>query len=379
MKVMKEGVPKSQSEKEGVAHFNKDPRNIVYERSVLEREQGHEAIESLKGDFKDFYGARGYKEHESVLISSGIDPTIRFIGSHISVFKPYLLSDTVPTPGYFMAQDCIRTQNVKRLFDDEYLPRWGSFFTSLGTISPANRLNDVCGESLDFLKEKLNINVDDIRVRVNSKDVDLCEASKKVFREGNLEVDTQQETYYRHKIGVDGVWGRNFNIALRNANGEGFSDVGNIILIENNEKKLGVELALGATTTLKQIYNIEHVNDFYPVIGLSRLDPKISRKLEDAIIVSTTLLREGLEPNASDNRGRILRTYIRSILYFKERAGLSMDAIEDVLKKFEQEQFGAKDPSASDKITEYLREYEQGLVSGGAKTPEDEIILSALR
>jgi len=374
---MKEGIPKPQSsEKE--ENLNKDPQNIVYERPILGREHGREAVESLKDDFKDFYGAHGYKEHEPVPISSGIDPTVRFIGSHISVFKSYLLSDTVPTPGYFMAQDCIRTQNVKRLFDDEYLPRWGSFFTSLGTISPAGRLTDVCGESLDFLEQKLDIKADDIRIRVSAQDEDLLDASKNVFQEKNLEVNTQQEAYYRHKIGIDGVWGRNFNIALRNANREGFSDVGNIILIENNEKKLGVELALGATTILKQIYNIERVNDFYPVSGLPELDPKISRKLEDAIIVSTTLLREGLEPNASDNRGRILRTYMRSILYFKERAGLSMDNIEAVLKKFEQEQFATTDPSAFNKITEYLKEYEQGLVSGGAKTPEDKLILSVL-
>ena len=213
---------------------------------------------------------------------------------------------------------------------------------------------------------------------MNSQDNDLLEASKDVFQEDNLEVDTQQETYYRHKIGIDGVWGRNFNIALRNASGKGFSDVGNIILIENGDKQLGVELALGATTILKQIYNIEHVNDFYPVIGLPQIDPKISRKLEDAIIVSITLLREGLEPNASDNRGRILRTYMRSILYLKERAGLSMDKVESVLRQFEQEQFATTDPSAFSKITEYLREYEQGLISGGAKTPEDKVILSAL-
>ncbi|MFA6408368.1 MAG: hypothetical protein WCW36_02805 [Candidatus Paceibacterota bacterium] len=374
---MKEGIPKQPSSAETSP---KNLENPVYQKPIssIEREQGPELVETLEDDFKDFFRARGYEEHEPVLISSGIDPTVRFIGSHISVFKPYLLSETVPTPGYFMTQDCIRTQNVKRLFDDEYLPHWGSFFTSLGTISPSDRLNDVCGESLSFLKEKLDINANDIRVRVSSKDIDLHETSKKVFHEDNLEVDTQRETYYRHKIGIDGVWGRNFNIALRNANGEGFSDVGNIILIENNEKKLGVELALGATTILKQIYNIEHVNDFYPVIGLPKLDPRISRKLEDSIIVSTTLLREGLEPNASDNRGRILRTYIRSILYFKERTGLSMDTIEDVLKRFEQEQFGANDSSASNKITEYLREYEQGLVSSGAKTPEDEVILSAL-
>ncbi len=375
---MKEGKPQQQSEKDESTNLNKDPRNVVYERPILDREHSHEAVESLERDFKDFYSSRGYSEHEPVLISSGADPSVRFIGSHISVFKPYLLTDTVPTPGYFIVQDCVRTQNMKRIFDDEYSPRWGSFFTSLGTISPASRLDEVCDESLHFLKEKINIENNDIRVRVNSKDEDLLKASRNVFPEDSLEIDTQQDSYYRHKIGIDGVWGRNFNLALRNANGEGFADVGNVILIENNEKKLGAELALGATTILKQVYNLEHVNDFYPVVGLPQIDPKISRKLEDAIIVSVTLSREGLEPNASDNRGRILRTYMRSLIYLRERAGLSIGKVEYALKQFERKQFVTDDPSASNGITEYLKGYEQELLSKGAKTPEDKLILSVL-
>ncbi len=369
----------AQLDKKEDANLNKDLQNVTYEKPKLEREDGREAVESIKYDFKDFYHSRGYIEHEPALISSGTDPTVRFIGSHISVFKPYLLAGTVPNPGYFMSQDCIRTQNVKRLFDDEYNPRWGSFFTSLGTISPASRLEDVCGESRDFFKEKLSVEGDNIRIRVSSKDKDLLEASRKVFTDDRLEVDTQTENYYRHKIGIDGVWGRNFNVALRNANGEGFSDVGNVILIENSGKKLGVELALGATTILKQIYNIEHVNDFYPVIGLQKLDPNIGRKLEDAMIVSVTLLREGLEPNASDNRGRILRTYMRSISYLRERAGLPISEIESVLNQFEQKQFITDNPSASNKIIEYLKVYERTLLSKGAQTPEDKQVLSALK
>ena len=94
---MKEGVPKLPTGEKEEANLDKDPHNIVYERPVLEREHGREAVESLKEDFSSFYNAHGYEEHEPVLISSGIDPTVRFVGSHISVFKPYLLSDTVPT------------------------------------------------------------------------------------------------------------------------------------------------------------------------------------------------------------------------------------------------------------------------------------------
>lgn len=36
-----------------------------------------------------------------------------------------------------------------------------------------------------------------------------------MFKSEMFEIDTMQPKYYRHKLGIDGVWGRNFNLALR--------------------------------------------------------------------------------------------------------------------------------------------------------------------
>jgi hypothetical protein len=231
----------------------------------------------------------------------------------------------------------------------------------------------------DFLTSVLSVSQDNVAIRINSKDQDLVEAAQQGFPAAIHEIDTQPDKYYRHQIGVEGVWGRNFNLALRNANGEGFSDVGNIILIERADKKLGVELALGTTTILKQIYNVDHVGDFYPITGLETLDPRIGRKLEDALVTSTILLREGLMPNASDNRGRILRTYMRSILYLRERAGLAQEQLRAVAERFEQNQFKGNTSEAAEKICSYIEQYQKELLSpGGVKTAEDKVILAAL-
>lgn len=356
----------------------KDPSNLVYEKPLFVRENAAEYVESIKNDFKNFYASLGYREQQSVPISSGIDPTVRFIGSHISVLKPYIIEQTIPTPGYFINQDCVRTQNVNNLFNDDNASKWGSSFASLGAIAPELRLNEVCHEAFRFLEDIQGIKKEDIRIRVSSQDQDLMSACTDYFSPDNIEVDTHQPPYYRHKIGVDGVRGRNFNIALRNPSGEGFSDVGNIILIENTEKKLGVEVALGASTILKQLYNLEHVNDCYPVIGLSNIAPKIRRKLEDAIIVSTILEREGLEPSATGNRERILRTYIRSLSYFRSRLKLTLDELSKIIYDFETRQFKESETSVFKKIVDYVRQYEEELLSGNQKTPEDKIIKEAL-
>lgn len=356
----------------------KDPTNLVYEKPVFVRENASEYVESIKHEFNDFYASRGYDEHQSVLISSGIDPTVRFIGSHISVLKPYIIEETIPTPGYFIKQDCVRTQNVNNLFNDEHVSRWGSSFVSLGAISPASRLNEVCHEVFQFLENTQGIKKDNIRIRVSSQDEDLMSACSSQYLSDNIEVDTQQPQYYRHQIGVEGVWGRNFNIALRNPSGEGFSDVGNIILIENAEKKLGVEVALGASTILKQLYNLEHVNDCYPIVGLPDIDSKICRKLEDAVIVSTILEREGLEPSATGNRERILRTYVRSLSYFRARAKLTLEELSKIIYNFEVRQFKDPAPKIAGKIIDYLEHYEAELSEGKPRSPEDKIIADAL-
>lgn len=374
---MNEGIPTRGSHEREVAP---NPENIVYKRPSLKREQGPEVVEKLASDFKDYYRSLGYTEKEPVPISSGADPSVRFIGSHISVFKPELLDGSVPTPGEFIVQDCVRTQNAKKIFDDTYLPRWGSSFTSLGTIAPADRLNDVSREATGFLTKSLAVAPEDIALRVYSRDTDLVSAVEEAFPGSTIETDSQPDKYYRHQIGVEGVWGRNFNLALRNANGKGFSDVGNIILIENVEEKLGVELALGATTILKQVYNADHVSDFYPINGLEDIDPTIGRKLEDAIITSSILLREGLMPNASDNRGRILRKYMRAVLYLGERSGISEKDIRSIAAQFERRQFGAETPESTTKLFDYIQQYRSELMAqGGAKTSEDKVILSVLR
>jgi hypothetical protein len=354
------------------------PENL-HKQEKFERENAHEIVEKISGDFNECYSNAGYIEKESVPVSSKVDPTVRFIGSHISVFKPELLDGTIPEQGEFMVQDCLRTKNVQGLFDDEFVPGWGSSFTSLGALVTPDKLNEATERQLKFFTEKLGISVDDLRMRVSSADKDLLDSCLDYLPEKSLEIDTQAEAYYQHVIGIEGVRGRNYNMALRNPNGEGFSDVGNIILLENDDRVLGVETAIGSSVVLKQLYNLEHVNDCYPLVGFESIDPQFRRKLEDAVIVSTRLLKEGLFPRGSDNRERILRSYLRSILYYSLRTGTSLEYIGEVAREFEQKQFSDNDTNTSEQIVSILSEYDADLRNGNVNGKEDKIIAAELK
>ncbi len=350
----------------------------IYGKEKFVSEKAKEHVESLITNFKEHYQSLGYREEPAVQISSGIDPTVRFIGSHISVFKPYLAAGEVPAPGLFMRQDCIRTRNADGLLDDAYAPNWGSYFSSIGALTPPERLNDVCKETFDFLEKRLLISPENILIRIGSTDADLIEACERHYEKDRLEFDSMKPAYYRHKIGMEGVSGRNFNIALRNSNGEGFADIGNIILLEDAKKQLAVEVALGSSVILKQLFGLDHVQDCTPVIGLPSGNESMRRKFEDAIITSTVLYREGLRPFGQQNKNRILKQYVRSMSYFRGKSGLTIEDLSRIVADFERREFPESTESVSEIVVEFVKSFEHELLGKKNLTDDEKKLKSSL-
>jgi len=350
----------------------------VYGKEKFPPEVAKEYVERLVADFRDYYSLLGYREELPVQISSGMDPSVRFVGSHISVFKPYLSENNVPAPGIFMRQNCLRTRNADRLLDDDYFPNWGSYFPSIGAITPPERLNEACNETFDFFEKKLAIFPENLLIRISSVDMDLIDACKQRYGGRNLEIDSRKPEYYRHNIGMDGVRGRNFNIALRNPNAEGFADIGNIILLEDAQKQLGVEIALGSTTILKQLYGLEHVQDCTPVIGLNMENETIGRKFEDAIITGVVLYREGLRPFGQNNRNRILKQYVRSLSYFRAKSGINIENLFQIVSNFEKREFPESTDQVAGVVMEFVKAYENELLVKKNLTDDDKKIKKSL-
>ena len=75
------------------------------------RKESHFHMQNMIDGFLTYFQDRSCIKHDPVKISSGIDPSVRFIGSHISVLKPYFLNDSIPAGG------CYSFQNVT---DKEY-------------------------------------------------------------------------------------------------------------------------------------------------------------------------------------------------------------------------------------------------------------------
>lgn len=311
-----------------------------YGKKKFDRETAPKVVSEFTLNFKKYYQGLGYQEEPPVPISSGVDPTVRFVGSHISVLKPHLFPGGIPQPGIFLVQNCIRTQNLKRLYDDSYFPRWGSFFPSLGTISPPDGLDRVVTEAMGLLTEVFKIDKDFIIARVTKEDSDLFSSATKVFEPNKLEIDTMPINYYRHKLGVPELKGRNFNFALKNCDNNEFADIGNAIVLERDGSPVAVELALGSTTIIKQIFGLGHVLDCHSIVGLEEKEQPFGIKLTDCLITSLYLYRENLRSGGTDNRRRILRKYLEGIRYFEKKLNVNNKTLEKIIIKSERFEFG---------------------------------------
>jgi hypothetical protein len=102
----------------------------------------------------------------------------------------------------------------------------------------------------EFLVKCLTIPQENIIIRASSEYPDLLDAIDTGYDSINIEKDSKPLQYYKNKYGMAEIVGRNFNFSLRHKNTQIFNDIGNVIVIEDNKKKYGVEVALGAITIM---------------------------------------------------------------------------------------------------------------------------------
>jgi hypothetical protein len=335
-------------------------------------------LDSLTNAFQSYFVGQGYRVEEAIRITDRRDPTVRFIGAPISVLKPYFMQGNIPKPGICMVQNCIRTRNLKGLFDLTVNPRYGSFFTGLCVLVKYEHLSDICRQTCGFLQTQLGLDPTEIGVNINSEDTDLMTAIDGMLPASSIHRNKKDAVYYRHKYGLEGVWGRNFNFSIKNpVNGE-FDDIGNVIIIESAEGQLGVELALGDTTIMRQMYGLAHIQDIYG-LGIPLKDPNeaLQRKLEDSIITCLALYREGLRPSALNTQTRILRSYIKALSMYYLMSGMTIHELGGTIETAEKEKLPFADRKNWQDIIDWIEEY-QYLLEDGPRHGEDASIAALI-
>ncbi|VVB76099.1 Uncharacterised protein [uncultured archaeon] len=318
-----------------------------------------EKMSSLINLFLEFYRAKGYFEQEYVKITAGIDPTVHFIGSHISVYKKYLIKAKIPDIGCCMAQKCIRNHNLNNYLKKNQISKYSSYFYSLGLLTSSKRLDMACAEFFEFLTTKLMINPNNIKLRILSKDESLVQACIKAGMQNNLELDTKPNIYYTHKLGMVDYIGHSFNFAIWDEKLKEFSDVGNIILIKHKNDDIAVEVAFGAGIMIKTILGLDHVLDCYTLQGLENQETSLRRKFEDVIITTVALYEDGLRPKNSPTKNRILGTYVKLLSYFRKKTNMSIMDLSNILSCFLYKEFPTATQDVTKDIIKYIINFEK--------------------
>lgn len=313
---------------------------------------------------------------EPVRISSGLDPTVRFIGSHINLFKTRLRSREVPSSGLHTCQPCVRTHNAAGLFDDAPLPTWTSYFENLGFVSSSVDPNLGCRIAVEFFQSCLGLQLDELRIDVCDADEDLKQSA--IAAVGERRVDSGPcQPRHRHAFGETGWSGRNFNLFQRHRGDGSFARVANVVVLEDQGVAFATELSIGVPIVLRQLSGSRHMQDLSPFHGCFVGEQDSVGRLEDALQVSLVLFREGLRPGP-DNQGRILKRYLRAALFHKLRLGIDDEAfLKSVRHGATREPYLAGVDVAAD-VAAIITHYEAAIRSGRVRAKDEQRIQAVL-
>ncbi|MCL2468915.1 MAG: alanine--tRNA ligase-related protein [Alphaproteobacteria bacterium] len=284
------------------------------------------------------------------------DKTVLFTGSTISTLKPLLMEETIPPQGIFMIQQCLRTQNAVSIQDESFTPCWSSAFISTGTLSHYKDLDKISALFWSFLTQRLELDQSKIRVHITNTDSDIAHYWKAAGLEQHLVFDTKNPVYYTHKYGIDGVRGRNCNIAIQDPYSNEYKDIGNIIVIETDKKKLAVEMAYGVETAISRILGFPTPIHAAPMAEFLPTHTSAELKITDALAASVLILNAGIKPVATGGRGRMLRRYLQGIAELQPYTDISSIDFQKAAESFEVHNLGKKS-NVGLFIVKYLEDY----------------------
>lgn len=319
-------------------------------------------IENLKKDYSNYLLSKGYKQNPSVKITSGIDPSVVLVGSTISALKPKLLNHEVSNEGEFLFQRAIRTRGIKRLLIPEKL-EWYSYFDASGVLVNYDKLDKLVFDIIDFLNRFLNVDYSDIMVRVSERDNDLMKSLKNLDSRVVVEIDSREEKYYRHKYGLQelGIYGRNLNIAIRCCKELEYKDIGNIIIIESPNEKLGVECAIGVNAILMRMFGLSNSIEASSIIDVYHPVDDSDYKFLDCLSVVSHLAYENAILINSRSPQYIYRKYLSALKYWAEIKKISNEELLDMIKMYIQIEYNKNENQKIDTNVKKL------LLQGGFK------------
>jgi hypothetical protein len=305
-----------------------NPLNSPYDPSRLA--ESHAFINET---YLKTFSEAGYTiEPAKSIANEEVDPSVIFIGSTISALKNFYTSDTMSRPGRATIQPCIRTHNLKNIYND--LPNKGNtFFNLAGGLAEGDCFMDVYKTTLDFLSRTIGDKISKIYVRVSPEDKDFISYLTSEMNLPPIEVGSKSPSSYRWKFGLEGVVGRGVSIAIRDEkNPKGYMTFGNIIFMESDRYPLATQWGYGIESIISGVHQKPHVIEGSKAVQAVPYSPELSKYI-DSLIGVIEMSRSGLMPVKS-GPNRFMRFYLKGLSYQIDQLGISDEQIQDHVNKY---------------------------------------------
>lgn len=288
-----------------------------------------EYLDFVEQKFEDCFSSKGYIEEQPVNITSQVDKTVDFIGSKISPLKKYILTEDFGENGRFLIQNSMKLKSLRYL--KETTPqKFGSYYKCMGTLSKPD-LEKVVFDMFEYLTydKYLGIDLDDICIKICSKDDDLMGAIRNVDSKINREIDKTSIEHYRHKYGMseENITGRDFNIGIRKKGTSDYFSCGTFVLMESPSKKIAIDMGIGNCSLSMCKFGVDSTVQSSRMADLVSIDSIEKEKFADSLIAVSTLLKEDIINHPSKHFRKKFRQYFNALSYWSEKLNISKEEI----------------------------------------------------
>ncbi len=295
----------------------------------------NEYLDFIEGQFENCFLEKGYIQEPASKITSRVDPTVDFIGSKISPLKKYVLSDTIDESGHFSIQNSIKLKSLKNL-RTLIASKFGSYYKSMGLLTKPD-IERVVYDTFDYFTNPkyLGMPLEDIRIRISSQDEDLIKAIENVDKGILREVDSANANYtHKYGLGDRGIFGRDFNIAVRKRGTEDFMNIGTVVVMESSEKAHAIDMGIGNCALSMCEFGTDSTVASSRMADIYRINSIENMKLADAMIVVSILQMEDIRSIPSKQFKYKFNKFNHAIAYWGDVLGMNDEEILVLMDSF---------------------------------------------
>ena len=187
----------------------------------------------------------------------------------------------------------------------------------------------------------IGIKPQDLLIKINADDKDLIVVTNSVV--GNIcREENATDAHYRHKYGLDeqGIFGRDFNIALRKQKTDEFVTVGTVVLMEQNNRKIGVDMGIGNLSLAMCNFDKDNTLTVSRMADIIYIDNIGKQRFADSLMGLALLQKEHVQnisshaDRASKNFRWKFNKYEDAVVYWKSQFELSDEQVLEYMQRY---------------------------------------------